>query len=96
VHEIHAIDVSTENTLQFADVEALTGFGIDPARYNGFDYAACQALAAAAHFMEFDGLLVPSARHSCQNLVVFMDRSAAATLEVRSTQSVDWLAWRRR
>jgi len=95
-HEIHAISATTYKTLQFADVNALAGFGIDPALYSGFDYAACQALAAAAHFLEFDGLLVPSARHDCQNLVVFMDRAAAPTLELHSTEPVDWSTWRAR
>lgn len=94
VHEIHAIGAVTERTLRFADIETLGAFGIDASRYSGFDYLACQALAAAAHFMEFDGLLVPSARHDCQNLVIFMDRGAASSLAIRSTEQVDWTAWR--
>ncbi len=94
-HQIHAIGTQTERTLHFADVPALAAFGIDTDRYSSFDYNACQALAAAAHFMEFDGLFVPSARHRSQNLVVFMDRDAATSLEVRSTEDVDWAAWRR-
>lgn len=93
-HEIHSIHVATESTLRFADVGVLETFGVDPARYSGFDYAACQALAAAAHFMEFDGLLVPGARHDSHNLVIFMDRAAAASLEVQSSESVDWTIWR--
>jgi RES domain-containing protein len=93
-HEAHHIKVATERTLHFADVNALAGFGIDPVRYSGFDYAACQALSAAAHFLEFDGLLVPSARHSSQNLVIFMDRSAATSLELRISAPVDWTEWR--
>ncbi len=93
-HEIHAISAATERTLRFADLAALDVFGIDPARYAGFDYDACQSLAAAAHFMEFDGLLVPSARHDCQNLVIFMDRGAAASLEVSSSEAVHWAEWR--
>ena len=95
-HELHSISVSTENTLHFADVDALAAFGIDPVQYKSFDYAACQALAAAAHFLEFDGLLVPSARHTSQNLVIFMDREAASSLVVRTSETVDWSAWRNR
>jgi hypothetical protein len=71
-------------------------FGVDAARYQSFDYAATQALAAAAHFLEFDGLIVPSARHSSANLVVFMDREAAPSLEILTTDLVDWSAWKRR
>ena len=95
-HEIHEIGVQITRTLQFADIGGLATFGVDVARYESFDYAATQALAAAAHFMEFDGLLVPSARHSSHNLVVFMDRDGAASLENLTTETVDWAAWRRR
>jgi RES domain-containing protein len=95
-HEIHEIRVQTTKTLQFADVSSLVTFGVDVARYGSFEYGATQALAAAAHFMEFDGLLVPSARHRSQNLVVFMDREAASSLETLRTEVVDWNTWRRR
>jgi RES domain-containing protein len=94
-HEIHEISVQTTRTLQFADVGGLAAFGVDVARYESFDYGATQALAAAAHFLEFDGLLVPSARHRSHNLVVFMDRDGAASLESLRTETVDWTAWRR-
>ena len=93
-HEIHEIGVQTARTLRFADVASLASLGVDVSRYESFDYAATQALAAAAHFMEFDGLLVPSARHKSQNLVIFMDRDAATSLESLSTEAVDWTAWR--
>jgi RES domain-containing protein len=93
-HEIHEIRVQTAQTLHFADVGSLAAFGVDVARYDSFDYSATQALAAAAHFMEFDGLLIPSARHKSQNLVVFMDRDAATSLEAMKADPVDWVVWR--
>jgi RES domain-containing protein len=95
-HEIHKIKVHTSKTLHFVDVASLAAFGVDISRYESFDYAATQALSAAAHFMEFDGLLVPSARHKSQNLVIFMDREGAASLERLGTEVVDWSAWRAR
>jgi hypothetical protein len=93
-HEIHELDVEAGNALRFASTEALAPFGIDPARYSSFEYEACQALAAAAHFLEFDGLIVPGARHDAANLVLFMDRPAAANLHCVASQSVDWNHWR--
>ena len=54
-------------------------------RYEIFDYQATQAIAAAAHFLEFDGLKVPSARAPCSNLVFFTDRLADGSF-------VAWLA----
>jgi hypothetical protein len=77
------------------DISNLAVYGVDVSRYESFDYDATQALAAAAHFMDFDSLLAPSARHRSSNLVVFMDREAARSLEVKQTCSVDWTAWRK-
>ena len=92
-HQIHAIDVRTERTLRFADTASLAPFGVDVARYRSFEHGATQAIAAAAHFLEFDGLIVPNARFDCANLVVFVERAPALTL--LETQPVDWSAWRR-
>jgi RES domain-containing protein len=94
-HEIHEISVQTARTLRFADVASLTAFGVDASTYASFDYEATQALAAAAHFLEFDGLLVPSARHRSSNLVIFMDRDAASSLQIKRTTQVDWSVWRK-
>jgi hypothetical protein len=92
-HEIHAIRAAAERVLRFADPSSLVPFGIDPARYRLFDYAATQALAAAAQFLEFDGLIVPNARFDCANLVLFTERAPDLTLV--ETRAIDWVAWRR-
>jgi RES domain len=92
-HEIHTIHVQTERNLRFADVAGLAPFGVDTARYRSFDYSATQALAAAANFLGFDGLIVPNARFACSNLVIFAERAPDLTLT--GTAGVDWEAWRR-
>src|SRR5271166_3463231 len=94
-HELHKIAAQTAHTLHLADIPSLVAYGVDVSRYESFEYGATQALAAAAHFLEFDGLIVPSARHPSSNLVIFMDRDAAGSLEVKQTHPVDWSAWRR-
>lgn len=93
-HEIHSISARTDRVLKFADVGSLSPLGVDPSRYESFDYAATQSVAAAAHFLEFDGLLVPSARHPCSNLVLFMDRGDPGNLTINSSEPVDWADWR--
>jgi RES domain-containing protein len=93
-HEIHKLAAQSDRTLKFVDVASLSPLGVDISRYESFDYSATQALAAAAHFLEFDGLLVPSARHNSTNLVLFMDRGITGSLEVISTEPVDWVAWK--
>lgn len=95
-HEIHEIAAETKRTLRLPDIASLAVYGVDVSRYEAFDYEATQALAAAAHFLEFDALLVPSARHKSANLVVFMDSDAAASLHVKQSHPVDWSQWRGR
>jgi RES domain-containing protein len=95
-HEIHELGAQSERTLEFADISSLAPLGVDVSKYVSFDYSVTQALAAAAYFLEFDGLLVPNARHSSSNLVLFMDRGTPGTLEVKSTSTVDWTFWRDR
>ena len=94
-HEAHWIEAGTERSLRFADVASLVPLGVDPARWSGFDYGATRAIAAAAHFLEFDGMIVPSARADCANLVVFVANLVGeGVLTLRESQPVDWLAWR--
>lgn len=95
-HEIYELSAQSERTLQFVDVPSLATLGVDVSRYESFNYSATQALAAAAHFLEFDALLVPSARHNSANLVLFMDRDVPGSLEIRSSELVDWAVWHRR
>ena len=94
-HEIHCVGARAERTLEFADMASLRSLGVEASRYKSFDYETTQAIAAAAHFLEFDGLIVPSARHDSANLVLFIDRLESGLLEVRQTEPVDWAAWRR-
>ncbi len=94
-HEVHWIEAGTGRSLRFGDVASLVPLGVDPAQWAGFDYDATRAIAAAAHFLEFDGLIVPSARADCGNLVVFVGNLVGdGSLALRETQPVDWEAWR--
>jgi hypothetical protein len=92
-HEIHAIRVEAERVLRFADLASLEKFGVIGAHYRSFEYSATQALGAAAHFLEFDGLIVPNARFDCLNLVLFTER--LPELSLIETVPVDWDTWRR-
>lgn len=97
VYDIHRIAIRAEHTLQLANLDALTPLGVDISRYASFDYMATQAVAAAARFLDFDGLLVPSARAPCMNLVLFLDRMAeTGRLDLEQTEPVDWTDWLRR
>ena len=91
-YEIHLIEVEIERTLRFTNLKSLEPLGVEIARYHTFEYRTTQAIAAAAYFLEFDSLMVPSARFRCQNLVIFTER--ATGLVLRKSQAVDWDTWR--
>ena len=91
-HELHLIEVETERTLRFAELQSLAPLGVAIERYHTFEYQTTQAIAAAAYFLEFDSLIVPSARFPCANLVIFAER--VTRLVLRNSQPVDWDSWR--
>ncbi len=74
-------------------MESLVALGVEITRYHTFEYQATQAIAAAAYFLEFDSLIVPSARFDCANLVIFTERVTG--LISKGSQPVDWERWRR-
>ena len=92
-HEVHRITARTGRTLRFPDVSSLSTLGVEAARYASFDYVATQAIAAGAFFLDFDGLIVPSARSTELNLVIFTEKLGTA-LTVEASSPVDWVAWR--
>jgi RES domain-containing protein len=94
-HQMHQLSIKADNALRFNDLAELEQVGVDIARYQSFDYTATQAIAAAAHFLQFDALVVPSARHTAPNIVIFLDRIPTPP-ELISSEDVDWTQWRKR
>ena len=90
---ISRLRVRTERTLRLATFADLLPLGIELALYSTLTYARTQAVAAAARFLEYDGLLVPSARHPSTNLVLLLDQLVGGSVEVLSSEPVDWAAW---
>lgn len=91
---LHRISVKTRRTLKLADLSALAALGIAPERYGELSYERSQEIGDAAFFLGFDGILAPSARWPCQNLILFMDRTEPGDLTVLESESVDWSGWR--
>jgi RES domain-containing protein len=94
-HEIHTLRIKADRAFILGDLQQLERLGVNTARFETFEYASTQAIAAAAHFLEFDALIVPSARYDAQNLVVFLDRLQTPP-ELINTDTVNWTAWRAR
>jgi RES domain-containing protein len=95
VSVLHKISVRTTRTLKLADLEAVERLGVAKKHYGELAYNQTQAIGDAAAFLGFDGMMVPSARLECLNLVLFTDRFSPADLIVKHSEVVDWGAWRR-
>lgn len=94
----HRLRAAAARTLRIADMAMLGRLGVDTARWTERDYTRTQEIADAAHFLGFDGLVAPSARWSCMNLMLFTDRLApdAITVVASEPDPIDWTDWRRR
>jgi len=91
---LHRLTVRTTRTLKIADLDALVGLGVSRETYSSLSYDRCQEIGDAAQFLGFDGILAPSARWPCHNLVLFMDRLDPDDLRLVESEPVDWQEWR--
>jgi hypothetical protein len=80
--------------LHFADLSALAKFGVPVENYGDLDYTRTQEIGDAAAFLGFDGIIAPSARWLCNNLIIFSDRFSPDEFTVLGSEPVDWTAWR--
>lgn len=89
------IAVRTRQTLRLPDMASLVPLGVEETRYASLNYERCQEIGAAAHLLEFDSLIAPSARAPYLNLVLFMDRiDVEQALRVEQLSEVNWPAWK--
>ncbi len=91
---VHRIAVRTRRTLKLADLSALSALGIAAESYGDLTYERSQEIGDAAFFLGFDGILAPSARWPCQNLILFLDRLEPGDLTITASEPVDWKQWR--
>ena len=91
--KVTRLAVSTSRTLRFVRTD-LAALGVDLARYGERDYGRTQEIGGALVFLGFDGLIAPSARWPCDNLMIFGDNHALAeTLEPIGSERVEWQEW---
>lgn len=95
-YHLHELAIRTRSTLRLADMRALAALGVDHSRYQEILYARTQEIGDAAHFLGFDGILAPSARWPCLNLILFTDRFAPDDLSTMSSNPVDVALWGKR
>jgi hypothetical protein len=90
---VHRLRVVAHGTLRLlrADLAALD---VAEGDYAVVNLPRTQEIGAAAEFLGCDGLIAPSARWACDNLMLFPDRmTTAGGLELIDTETVDWMTW---
>ena len=97
------LSVSLSRLLALPSLDHLSKFGYDVSTFGQLsyddrehEYPRTQDIAETAHFLEYDGILVPSARWNCANIVLFCDQLPVGALEVANDHGlIDWSAWTR-
>lgn len=95
-HKLFKLKVITERTLMLASIADLVALGVDEAQYSTMLYSRTQEIAAAAAFMGFDGIISPSARYDCDNLVLFLGNFNLENIETIAETPINWAEWRQR
>jgi len=91
---INQLKLSLNNVLRL-DMEQLRLLGIEDPLASRIDYDRSQSIGETAHMLDYEGLIVPSARWECMNLVLFLDRIDLNTqLAVITATDINWPAWR--
>ena len=97
-YKLYSLEISLDRALKLLDMNALNEVGFDASRFGQLsyedkdaEYPRSQDIAEVAHFLEYDGLVVPCARHECLNVVVFCDRVPPDGIIMQKDHgSVDW------
>lgn len=90
---IHTLHVKASKTIRIIKAE-LPQLGVNFSDYAAINYPQTQKIGAAVAFLGCDGLLVPSARWNCENLVLFGDNFTQGTLLSSDfSEEIEWEGW---
>lgn len=90
---VHEIRATAHRTLKLLRAD-LVGLGVEWTEYESLGYIRTQEIGAAVAFLECDGLIAPSARWPCDNMMLFTaNQSPDDLLALKSSDTVDWIAW---
>lgn len=91
---LNQLDVTLDNVLVLS-IEQLRDLGVDDPRASRIDGHQARAVGEAAFMLDFQGMIVPSARWDCNNLVLFLDRiELNKNIRFQHQAEVNWPAWR--
>jgi RES domain-containing protein len=97
---IYKIEAEIERVLDLSAMRKLQTFGVNPGAYGRLhyerrtdEYPTLQQIAEAAHFYEYQAIIVPNARWPASNVVVFTEHTPRSALTVLENDLVDLTAW---
>ena len=101
IYQLFELRVAVPKTLNLVNLDAIARLAVDTKRYGSLshadrhlEYPRTQDVAETAHFVGFDGLIVPSARWECLNVILFCDRVGPRVTElVKDHGPIDWNKW---
>lgn len=91
---LHRIRVGTHKTVRLARADLVT-LGVEWDRYGELKYQRTQEIGAALAHLECDGLIAPSARWPCENVMLFLTNHVGddELTTLLDSVEVDWIAW---
>lgn len=90
---VHHLRVVAHRTLRLIRAD-LARLGVPDSAYREINLPRTQEIGAAVEFLGCDGLIAPSARWDCDNLMLFPERMGDdAALELIRSETIDWIAW---
>lgn len=99
---LHQIDANFSRVLDLTGEGVLAEIGANITQFGRLhyveresEYPSLQQIAEVAFFLEFEGVLVPNARWSCANLVIFNERTKPDQLIVTANEPIDLAIWHR-
>ena len=90
----HTIQITNLPVLDLRDPTALDEVGLTVDDIAGDDWEACQLVGHAAWFLEFAGVLAPSASGQGFVLAVFEDRANPGAVRVHSSTPLNQTLYR--
>lgn len=91
--QLHTLRITAGKTLRLIRPN-LQALGVIDSDFAAINCPRTQQIGDAVQFLGFDGLIAPSARWNCDNLMLFPDSVGPdVLLEAVSSENVDWHAW---
>ncbi len=91
--KVTRLAVSTSKALRLVRTD-LVNLGVDIDHYGARDYVRTQEIGSTLAWLGLDGLIAPSARWPCENLMIFTDNHALTErLDSIDEEFVEWRAW---